>query len=276
MKKIIALILAAALMCAAFTGCSGSDKTEDKKTENTGNTSAGKTVADIKAAGKLVIATSPDFPPFEELQSDGSVVGIEIDILNMICKELGVELEIQQMDFESVLPGVQAGKFDLGVSGITANDERKKNALFTDPYCLAAQAIVVTESGSIKSKADLKGKSVAVQTGTTAESFCMAEGYKVNSYAANSDAELSLVNGKVDAWVIDDLTAAEMVASYNESHDDKLVILSEAMTTEPYGFATKLGNDDLINEINKILKKLLDDGTIASVFQKFEAPYTQP
>ena len=197
-------------------------------------------------------------------------------LIKRICKELGVELEIQQMDFESVLPGVQAGKFDLGVSGITANEERKKNALFTDPYCLAAQAIVVTESGSIKSKADLKGKAVAVQTGTTAESFCMAEGYKVNSYAANSDAELSLVNGKVDAWVIDDLTAAEMVASYNESHDDKLVILSEAMTTEPYGFATKLGNDELIGEINKILKKLLDDGTIASVFEKFEAPYTKP
>ncbi len=273
MKKIIAFILAAALMCAAFTGCSGSDK----KTENGGKTeSAGKTAADIKAAGKLVIATSPDFPPFEELKSDGSVEGIEIDILNMICKELGVTLEIQQMDFESVLPGVQAGKFDLGVSGITANEERKKNALFTDPYCLAAQAIVVTASGSVKSKADLAGKAVAVQTGTTAESFCMSEGYKVNSYAANSDAELSLVNGKVDAWVIDDLTAAEMVASYNETHDDKLVILDEAMTTEPYGFATKLGNDDLIGEINKILKKLLDDGTIASVFEKFEAPYTKP
>ncbi|MBO4558697.1 MAG: transporter substrate-binding domain-containing protein, partial [Lachnospiraceae bacterium] len=120
MKKIIVLILAAALMCATFTGCSGSDK----NTGDTGSTAAsGKTLADIKAAGKLVIATSPDFPPFEELQSDGSVVGIEIDILNMICKELGVELEIQQMDFESVLPGVQAGKFDLGVSGITANDE---------------------------------------------------------------------------------------------------------------------------------------------------------
>ena len=85
MKKIIALILAAALMCAAFTGCSGSDK----KTEDNKNTEAsGKTVADIKAAGKLVIATSPDFPPFEELKSDGSVEGIEIDILNMICRQV--------------------------------------------------------------------------------------------------------------------------------------------------------------------------------------------
>ena len=260
MKKIITLLLIAVLACTAFTGCSGSGKTAD----------------DVKKAGKLVIATSPDFPPFEELKSDGSVEGIEIDILNLICKELGVELEIQQMDFESVLPGVQAGKYDLGVSGITADEDRKKNTLFTDAYCLAAQAIVVTANGSIKSKADLAGKAVAVQTGTTAEKFCMSEGYKVNSYAANSDAELSVLNGKVDAWVIDDLTAAEMVAAYNADHDDKLVILDEAMTTEPYAFATKLGNDDLINEINKILKKLLDDGTIESTFKKYDAPYTKP
>ena len=88
MKKIIALLLIAVLTCAAFTGCSGSTKT----------------VEDIQKAGKLVIATSPDFPPFEEIKSDGSVEGIEIDILNLICKELGVELEIQQMDFESVIP----------------------------------------------------------------------------------------------------------------------------------------------------------------------------
>ena len=80
----------------------------------------------------------------------------------------------------------------------------------------------------------------------------------------------------MDAWVIDDLTAAEMVAAYNADHDDKLVILDEAMTTEPYAFATKLGNDDLINEINKILKKLLDDGTIESTFKKYDAPYTKP
>ena len=260
MKKIIALLLIAVLACAAFTGCSGS----------------AKTVEDIQKAGKLVIATSPDFPPFEELKSDGSVEGIEIDILNLICKELGVELEIQQMDFESVIPGVQAGKYDLGVSGITVTEERQKNALFTDPYCLAAQAIVVTANSAIASKADLAGKSVAVQTGTTAESFCMDNGYKVNSYAANSDAELALVNGKVDAWVIDDLTAAEMVAVYNADHSDQLVILSEAMTTEPYAFATTKGNDELVKKINEILKKLIDDGTVASTFKKFDAPYTKP
>lgn len=260
MKKFLALLLVAALTCACLTGCS----------------SSGKTIDDVKKAGKLVIATSPDFPPFEELQAGGTVEGIEIDVLNLICDELGVELVIEQMDFDSVLPGVQAGKYDLGVSGISVTEDRKKNALFTDPYCLAAQAIVVTETSTIASKADLEGKTVSVQTGTTAEEYCMKQNYTVSGFTANSDAELALVNNKVDAWVIDDLTAAEMVEAYNAEHDDKLVILGEAMTTEPYAFATKLGNEDMINAINDIINKLVANGTVASIFDKWNAPYTKP
>lgn len=259
MKKFIALLLIAALTCACLTGCG----------------SKGKTIDDVKAAGKLVIATSPDFPPFEEL-TNGSVEGIEIDVLNLVCKELGVELVIEQMDFESVLPGVQAGKYDLGVSGISVTEGRQKNALFTDPYCLAAQAIVVVEGSPITCKADLDGKKVSVQTATTAEEYCMGQNYSVSAFAANSDAELAMVNGKVDAWVIDDLTAVEMVEAYNAENDVKLVILGEAMTTEPYAFATKLGNDDMIKAINDIINKLVADGTVASIFDKWNAPYTMP
>ena len=197
--------------------------------------------------------------------------------MELICQELGVELEIKQMDFDSVLPGVQAGKFNVGVSGISVTPEREKNTLFTTPYCLAAQAIVVTSDSTIASKADLAGKTVAVQTGTTAEEFCMGNGYTVKAFAANADAETALTVGKVDAWVIDDLTAAEMVAVYNEEHPDApLVILDEAMTTEPYAFAFAKGNEDLVNKINEILNGLLADGTIASIFEEYDAPYTAP
>lgn len=167
-------------------------------------------------AGKLVIATSPDFPPFENLEDDGSIVGIEIDILNLICEKLGVILEIQQMDFDSILPGLTAGKYDLGVSGFTATEERKQNSLFTDPYCLAAISIVVPEGSAVKSKADLAGKAISCQSGTTAENYCMANGLDYKSFAANNDAQMALTTGKVDAWAIDDLTAAEMVAEYNK------------------------------------------------------------
>ena len=234
---------------------------------------SGKTLADIKEAGKLIVATSPDFPPFENLE-DGEVVGIEVDIMNKVCEKLGVELVLEQMDFDSVLLGIQAGKYDVGMSGITVNADREKNMLFTDPYCLAAQAIVVKADSAIASKADLARKSVAVQTGTTAESFCMDNGYDVKSFAANSDAQSALTTGKVDAWVIDDLTAAAMVAEYNADNADQLVILPEAMTTEPYAFAFSFGSEDLVAEINKILADLIADGTVEQAFTKFEAPYT--
>ncbi len=263
MKHIAKLMIAAlalTLILTALPGCGAK----------------GKTLDEVKAAGQLVIATSPDFPPFESLDGSGNVSGIEIDIMNIICEKLGVKLVIKQMSFESVLPGVQAGKFDVGVSGITVTEKRLKNALFTDPYCMAAQAIVVTADSPIKSKADLAGKKVSVQTGTTAESFCGENGYEVLSFEANSDAEAAVLNNKVDAWVIDDLTAKDMVDTYNAEHPGALVILSDAMTTEPYAFGFAFGSEDLVAEVNKIVKELVDSGEIQKIFEKYDAPYTKP
>ena len=261
MKKLLVIVLSALMLLSCLTACGGSSN---------------KTLADVQKAGKLTIATSPDFPPFEYLAEDGSVVGIEIDILNLICAELGVELDIQQMDFDSVLPGVQTGKYDLGASGISVTPEREENTLFTVPYCMAAQAIVVLNDSDITCKADLEGKTVAVQTGTTAEEFCMGAGYEVKAYTANTDAQQALLSGKVDAWVIDDLTAADMVKVYNAENGEILVVLPEAMTSEPYAFAFKKGSDDLAEPINEIINKLIADGTIADIFAKYEAPYTAP
>ena len=261
MKKILALLMATLLIVGCMVGCSPK----------------GATLAEVKEKGELVIATSPDFPPFESLDENGNVIGIEIEILDLICKELGVELKIEEMAFESVLPGVQAGKYDVGVSGISVTPDREKNVLFADAYCLAAQAIVVVEGSDIAAKADLEGKKVAVQTATTAEEFCMGEGYAVSSYEANADAQTALLTNKVNAWVIDDLTAKEMVDTYNAGNPEKkLVILDEAMTTEPYAFAFAFGSEDLVEEVNKILAELIADGTVASIFEKYNAPYTSP
>ena len=262
MKKMICFLFAIMMIVSCFAGCSS--------TNGTG-------LDEVKKAGKLVMATSPDFPPFESLTADGNVVGIEVDILEMVCDKLGVELEIKQMSFDAVLPGVQAGKYDVGVSGISVTPAREKNVLFTTPYCLAAQAIVVLEGSDVTGKADLADKAIAVQSGTTAETFCMGEGYDIRAYAANSDAQMALTSGKVAAWVIDDLTAKEMVDVYNAGNPDtKLVILSEAMTTEPYAFAFQKGSEDLVAEIDKILKELVADGTIKALFDQYNVPYTAP
>ena len=254
MKKIIAFLMAALMLSLCLAGCGAK----------------GKTLADVQEAGKIVIATSPDFPPFESLEG-GQVVGIEIDIMELICKELGVQLEVVQMDFDSVLLGVQSAKYDAGVSGITVSPARQKNMLFTAPYYNAAQVIVVKEGSAIQGKADLADKTVSVQTGTTAESGCQDEGVSVQAFAANADAKAALTTGKVDAWVVDNLTAIQMV-----EEGDGLVILDEKMTEEPYAFSFAFGSEDLVEKINTVLEKLIADGTMESIFAQYGEAYVNP
>lgn len=253
-KRIAAVVLAAMLLCCSLSACGAK----------------GPSLADVKKAGKLVVATSPDFPPFENLEG-GKVVGIEVEIMEKICAELGIAFELEQINFDAVLTGVQTGKYDCGMSGISVTPKREKNTLFTVPYCLAAQCIVVKADSAIASKADLTGKKISVQTGTTAAEFCSGEGYELSQFEANQDAKLALTQGKVDAWVVDDLTAAELCKG-----DDSVKILSDAMTTEPYAFAFAFGSEDLVAEINKTLEALIEDGTIAALFDKYGAPYTKP
>ena len=133
---------------------------------------------------QLVVATSPDFPPFESL--DGS-------------DKLGMELVWEQVDFDSIIPGIQAGRYDAGVAGISITADRLKNCDFSDPYFLANQVIVVNPGSDIQSKADLTGKTIAVQTGTTAETYCLDNGYEILSFASNIDAQAALTSGKADA-----------------------------------------------------------------------------
>ncbi|MCQ2405636.1 MAG: ABC transporter substrate-binding protein [Oscillospiraceae bacterium] len=243
--KIVCLVLAL-VMCLSLCACGSKNK------------------------GAITVATSPDFPPFENLEG-GKIVGIEVDIVNKIGEKLGKEIKYEQMDFDSVLAGIQAGKFDMAMSGITVTEERQKNANFTSPYFMASQAIVVTKDSPITCKADLEGKSVSVQTGTTAEEYCMDNGYDVKAFTANNDACLALTTGKVDAWVVDN----EVAVAFVEDQAD-LVVLSEAMTQEPYAFAFKKGNDELTKAVNDALVELIKDGTVEKIFDSYGVPYVAP
>ena len=254
LKKILCLALVIVMLTACMTSCG-------KK---------GKTLEEVLEAGELVVATSPDFEPFEYIVN-GEVVGIEVEIMNIICEELGVKLVLKQMNFDSVIPGIISCKFDCGMSGISVTPERAKNVLFTDAYCLAAQCIVVRADSTIASKSDLSDKTIAVQTGTTAEDFCNGNGYNVKSYEANADAKTALTTSKVDAWVVDDLTAAAMCKG-----DASVKILDENMTTEPYALAFAFGSEDLVARINEILADLMESGKISEIFANYDAPYTAP
>ena len=252
MKKLLAAVLALTMLLALAACGSGNSDT------NTASGSAGKTT--------VTVATSPDFPPFESL--DGSeVVGIEVDILQAITGKLGLEMQLEQMDFESVIPSVQAGKFDIGMSGITITADRQKNCDFTQPYFLASQAIVVTPDSDITCKADLEGKTISVQTGTTAEEYCMENGYEVLAFTANNDAAAALTSGKAAAWVVDNEVGV--------AAQQGLVVLDEAMTSEPYAF-TFAKDSALTAQFDEALGELLADGTVAAIFEKYGVLYVAP
>ena len=257
--KLTAFALALVMALGLLAGC-GSSNSDTNSDANTSGDDAAKT--------KLVVATSPDFPPFESLEG-GEVVGIEVDILNKVAEKMGMELDIQQMDFDSVIPGVQAGKFDVGMSGITVTDKRKENVDFSSVYFMAAQAIVVTADSGITGKADLEGKKVSVQTGTTAEEYCMGNGYEVLAFTANNDAAAALTSDKVDAWVVDNEVALAMAPELG------LTVLDEAMTSEPYAFAFQKGSE-LVTPFNEALDALLSDGTVEQIFQQYGVTYIAP
>ena len=260
MKKLTAFALALAMALGLLSGCGSSNSDS--------NTPSGDDASDAAAKTKLVVATSPDFPPFESLEG-GEVVGIEVDILKKVAEKMGMELDLQQMDFDSVIPGVQAGKFDVGMSGITVTDKRKENVDFSSVYFMAAQAIVVTADSGIIGKADLEGKKVSVQTGTTAEEYCMGNGYEVLAFTANNDAAAALTAGKVDAWVVDNEVALAMAPELG------LTVLDEAMTSEPYAFAFQKGSE-LVAPFNEALDALLADGTVEQIFQQYGVTYIAP
>lgn len=262
--KVLALVLAAALACMSLTACGGSSS---GSSDNSGSSDA--SAAGGEETKTIVVATSPDFPPFESLENN-EIVGIEVDIMDLIAQDLGMTVKYEQMDFDSVIPGVQAGKFDVGMSGITITEDRQKNCDFTNPYFMASQAIVVTPDSPITCKADLEGKKVSVQTGTTAEEYCMDNGYEVLAFTANNDVASALTTGKVDAWVVDNEVAVALAAQQG------LTVLDEAMTSEPYAFAFAKGSDELVQSFNESLQKLMDDGSVQKIFDKYGVLYVAP
>ncbi len=255
MKKLFALLMAAMLLmtCAAASAA---------------------TLQQVKDAGEIVMGTSPDFPPYENLVIDvmtgaEGYEGIEIDIMNKVAEKLGVTLKIVPIDFDAVLPGVQTGIYDIGVSGFTVTPERQKSVLFSKVYYVEGIVIVVPEGSAITGAADLVGKQIAVQSGTTAEALCTEAGYSINPYKANVDAELALVNNSVDAWIIDKGVAMRMVKAYNdEKTGTTLKILEEPVSEEPYAFAFQFGSEDLVEAINAILKDMIESGEMAEIFAK--------
>lgn len=274
MKKTITLLLAAA-MCLSLTAC-GSGKTASSASAKASK-SAASSIATIQS-GKLVMSTNASFAPYESVADDGQgykgtgYEGIDVEIAYAIAQKLGLDLEIDDMDFSAAVNAPAQGKADFCMAGLTVTDERKKNLDFSTPYANSVQVVIAYKNSGIEKISDLsKDKMIGTQEGTTGYLYCSASvkdgGYgekHVIAYDSGATAVQALLTKKVDAVVIDQVPAEEFVKK-----NPVLTILPTAFTDENYAIAVKKGNSALLKKINAALKTLIADGTVKSIVDKY-------
>ena len=302
MKKVATLLAALMLMTAAFAGCgdtgSNSSAAETSTSSTVSETSASESESSSEAAGdetsseasaaetgefttveegKLIMATNAQFPPYE-MVADGEgfngtgFEGIDIEIASTIADKLGLELQIDDMEFTSALTAVQNNAADVILAGLTYNAERDEVLDFTDSYSTGVQVVIVTEDSDITSIDDLANdKMIGTQAGTTGWSYASASpedgGYgedHVNGYDSGALAVQALLNGQIDAVIIDNAPAEEFVAA-----NEGLKILETPWITEDYCAAVDEGNTALLEAINSALVELIDDGTVQEILDKY-------
>lgn len=255
MKKFLTLMLAVA-MVLTFAACGGQN---GASTNN-------------EADNKITMATNAEFPPYEYM-SDGKVVGIDAEIAQAIADKLGKELVIENVDFDSLIPGVQTGKYDFVMAGMTVTDERKKQVDFTQTYATGVQVIIVKEGSPITTADDLfaegANNKIGVQLATTGDLYCTGDiedkGLgSVERFNKGADAVMALNSGKVDCVVIDNEPAKVFV-----QQNPGLKILDTEYITEDYAAAVSKDNKELLADIDKALDELIEEGKVAEIIEKY-------
>ena len=230
--------------------------------------------AEVKTieSGKLIMATNAQFPPYE-MVADGDGVngtgfdGIDIEIAAAIAEKLGLELQVDDMDFDAALTAVQQGKCDLVLAGLTYNEERAQLMTFSDSYAQGVQAIIVKDGSDIATADDLANAGmIGTQRGTTGYLYCTDDFGEdhVAAYDSGAAAVQALLNGQVDAVVIDKMPAETFAAE-----NDGLKVLDTAYTTEDYCAAVAKDNEALVKEVNAVLAELKADGTLDQIVAKY-------
>lgn len=215
--------------------------------------------------GVLTMATNAYFPPYEYYEGE-EIVGIDADIAKAVADKLGLELKIEDMEFDSIITAVQTGKADMGLAGMTVTDERKQSVNFSDTYATGIQVIIVTEDSDIASVDDLAGKKIGVQLSTTGDIYA-SDDYgedNVEKYNKGADAVMALKQGKVDAVIIDNEPAKNFVAA-----NDGLKILDTEYVTEDYAACINKENTELLDAVNGALTELKEDGTLQKIIDQY-------
>ena len=282
MKKALSLMTAAALvlsLAACGSTASSAASSEAASPEAASSDAASSEAASSEAAsetetaelstvepGKLIMSTNAAFPPYEMTTDSGEFEGIDIETAQAIADKLGLELQIDDMDFDAALLSVQQGKADIVMAGVTVTDERKAVMDFSDSYATGIQSIIVPEGSDIASPDDLAGKMIGTQRGTTGYIYC-SDDFGDDAVVAYDDgltAVQALNNGQVDAVVIDNAPAKEFVAA-----NPGLVLLDTSYAEEDYAIGMAKGNTALEDAVNAALEELKADGTLQSIVDKY-------
>jgi len=276
MKKLIAALLAGTMVFSlsacgsretAATDAAAEAETGAAETE-AAKTDAAEAETDAAEAestgGTLVMATNAEFPPYEYYEG-GEIVGIDADIARAIAEDMGMELEIEDMAFDSIIAAVQSGKADFGAAGMTVTEDRLASVNFSDTYAEAKQVIIVKEGSEIKSADDLTGKTVGVQLGTTGDILAdEIEDGTVERYNKGAEAVMDLVGDRVDAVIIDN-EPAKVFVSQNEG----LTMIEDAYEAEQYAIAIAKDNTDLVEKINASIANLKESGKLQEIIDKY-------
>ena len=258
-----------AAAAAALTACGGSSSTASSTASSAAASSEAASAAATELttveAGKLTMATNAAFPPYEMTTDAGDFEGIDIETAQAIADKLGLELQIDDMDFDAALLSVQQGKADIVMAGVTVTDERKAVMDFSDSYATGIQSIIVPEGSDIASPDDLAGKKIGTQRGTTGYIYCSDDfgDENVVAYDDGLTAVQALNNGQVDAVVIDNAPAKEFIAA-----NPGLKILDTSYAEEDYAIGMAK-NSPLEDAVNSVLEELKADGTLQAIVDKY-------
>ncbi len=256
MKKIIALALALVMLSCLLAGCGSKEASGLKTVES----------------GKLIMATNAAFPPYEFIEGN-KIVGIDAEIAGAIAEKLGLELQIDDMEFDSIVESVKGGKADIGLAGMTVTPERQEAINFTASYATGVQVVIVAEGSAITTVDDLfaEGAShaIGVQRNTTGDLYCTWDLEEkglatIDRYSKGADAVQALLTGKVDCVVIDNEPAKAFVAA-----NEGLMILDTEYAIEDYAAAMNKDNTELYEAVNGALEELIADGTVKAIVEKY-------
>ena len=272
MKKLFALLLTLA-MVLSLAACGGNDApAEEETTDDAAVEESVESTLPTAAAGVLTMATNAAFPPYEYIEG-GEVVGIDADIAAAIAEKLGLELQIEDMEFDAIIEAVKSGKADIGLAGMTVTPDRAEEVNFTASYATGVQVVIVTEDSTITSVDDLfaEGASnvIGVQRNTTGDLYTTwdledAGLATIDRYSKGAEAVQALKTGKVDCVVIDNEPAKAFVAEV-----EGLKILETEYILEEYAGAMSKDNTALYDAVNAALEELITDGTVQGIIDKY-------